>query len=306
MARIASGAAASGAIERSACAPGRKARRSAPAQCRRRRSCEAEMAAAPRAAMASWHLRGAGRPGNRPVACFSPERAEPRDEAPSAVRVAICRSGGTRSRSSGDMNASPTSVVVNPAARISGNRERAIGATFSDREGPMPISEHRLHAGARIGFGRVSRDLCRPLARAAPNGRLARAMAGASIAPTCSQPSWERVPGQPWADLSVGTEPRARGTSRLAMPSGATGSIRSLCRSGSASMAAAIAASSDRCATGALAADPFPGRQGMSDRAADPLSRSLCGPVRARRRVRAGRWQAGRRHAARSCARPRG
>ncbi len=57
------------------------------------------VAAAPRAAMASWHLRVS--------------------KAPSAVTVAISCPGGIWSRSSGSMGASPISPVVNSAARIS-------------------------------------------------------------------------------------------------------------------------------------------------------------------------------------------
>lgn len=91
------------------------------------------IAAAPRAAMASGHVRGEGRPGSRPVACFSPERAEPRDGAPSAVALAISWSGGIWSSRSGNEEdqdvirwkrspangASPMPLVVNAAARIS-------------------------------------------------------------------------------------------------------------------------------------------------------------------------------------------
>ena len=57
------------------------------------------IAAAPRAAMASWHLRVS--------------------KAPSAVTMPISCSGGIWSSSSGSMGASPISLVVNSAARIS-------------------------------------------------------------------------------------------------------------------------------------------------------------------------------------------
>ena len=60
------------------------------------------IAAAPRSAMASWHLRVS--------------------KAPLAVTLAISCSGGIWSSSSGSMGASPTSLLVNSVAQISSRR----------------------------------------------------------------------------------------------------------------------------------------------------------------------------------------